>query len=374
MKKTLALVLALCMVFALCACGTAAPAAPEAAPAAEAAPEAEAPKTEARLLKTSMPTAWDETHGYTQAIMAMNAYLEEVSGGALKLDIYPGGQLGDEISVFECLQLGTVDCAIFNSASLSNFTHALEAFDLPYLYTDDNGWANEELQAAVVTSDFAKGYLEKVYEETTVHAVGFLYNAARDFFLNKELKTLADAPAIKLRSMTAQMHLDMYTAMGFVATPMGYSEVYNAMQTGVIDGFEDTACSTVTSGTYETAKYCVKSGHATASPLFVCSDAVWSSLSAEEQGWLTEAVNVGRAAAVETFVGAQAAAYEKFEAAGMTVSTIDRDAARAAVAPVIAKYCEEEAYLEVYKFVQELREEMGLGSYIGMEDYMDMFA
>ena len=90
--------------------------------------------------------------------------------------------------------------------------------------------------------------------------------------------------------MTAQMHLDMYTAMGFVATPLGYSEVYNAMQTGVVDGFEDTACSTITSGTYETAKYVVKSGHATASPLFVCSGITWDGLSQEEKDWLTEAV------------------------------------------------------------------------------------
>lgn len=376
MKKTLALILALVMLVGmLAACGSNAPAAPAAtaAPATEAPAEA-APAKDVRLLKTSMPTSWDETHGYTQALIAMNKYLDEVSGGTLQLDVYAGGQLGNETDIFECLQLGTVDCAVFNAASLSNFTHALEAFDLPYLYTDAEGWADQELQNAVVSSDFAKGYLDKVYEETTVHAVGFLYNAARDFFLTKPLNSLADAPSIKLRSMTAQMHLDMYNAMGFVATPMGYSEIYNAMQTGVIDGFEDTACSTVTGGTYETAKYVVKSGHATASPLFVCSDMVWSSLSAEEQGWLTEAVEVGRQACYDTFTDAQANAYKTFEEKGLQVSTIDRDAARAAVAPVIASYCENEDYMAVYKFVQDLREEMGLGAYLGMDDYMDMFA
>lgn len=377
MKKTLALILALVMLVGMLA-GCGASEAPAAAPAPADKPAAEAPAAaepakEVRMLKTSMPTAWDETHGYTQAIMAMNEYLDEVSGGTIQIDIYPGGQLGDELSIFECLQLGTVDCAIFNAPSLSNFTKVLEAFDMPYLFTDDNGWADQELQNAVVTSDLARGYLDKVYEETTVHAVGFLYNAARDFFLTKPLNSLADAPSIKLRSMTAQMHLDMYGAMGFVATPMGYSEIYNAMQTGVIDGFEDTSCSTVTAGTYETAKYVVKSGHATASPLFVCSDMVWSSLTAEEQQWLIDAVTVGREACYGAFNIAQPAAYETFESKGITVTTIDRDAARKAVAPVIAKCCENPDYLEVYTFVQDLREDMGLGSYIGMDDYMDMF-
>ena len=119
--------------------------------------------------------------------------------------------------------------------------------------------------------------------------------------------------------MTAQMHLDMYTAMGFVATPLGYSEVYNAMQTGVVDGFEDTACSTITSGTYETAKYVVKSGHATASPLFVCSGITWDGLSQEEKDWLTEAVEKGRQACYDTFETAQENAYKTFEEKGLQV-------------------------------------------------------
>lgn len=174
--------------------------------------------------------------------------------------------------------------------------------------------------------------------------------------------------------MTAQMHLDMYTAMGFVATPMGYSEVYNAMQTGVVDGFEDTACSTVTGGTYETAKYVVKSGHATASPLFVASGMTWDKLSEQEQTWLTEAVEVGRQACYDTFKEAQDNAYKSFEEAGMEVSSIDQQAAMSACAPVIAKYCEDDSMKAVYKYVQEARKSLGFDSYVGMEDYMDMFS
>lgn len=316
--------------------------------------------TDAKLLKTSMPTAWDETHGYTQALIAMNAYLDEASGGRLQLDIYAGGQLGDEVSVFESMQMGTIDCAVFNAASLSNFTHVLEAFDLPYMWVDDTGVVNTKLQNTVVSSDFAKGYLDKVYAETSVKPVGFLYNASRDFFLKKELKSLADAPSIKLRSMTAQMHLDMYTAMGFVATPLGYSEVYNAMQTGVVDGFEDTACTTITSGTYETAKYVVKSGHATASPLFVCSGITWDGLSQEEKDWLTEAVEKGRQACYDTFETAQENAYKTFEEKGLQVSVIDHDAAVAACRPVIDKYCENEDSKAIYDYVMKVREELGI--------------
>jgi len=363
----------LAMMLALfAACGSSG-STPSATPAPT--PAATSPATgEVKLLKTSMPTSYDENHGYTQAILHMNEYLKEVSGGALQIDLYAGGQLGNETSVFESLQLGTIDCAIFNAASLSNFTHALEAFDLPYLWVDDSGVVNQDLQNTIVSSDFTQGYLDKFYNETTVMALGFLYNPSRDFFLNKPLNSLADAGVIKLRSMTAQMHLDMYTAMGFVATPMGYSEVYNAMQTGVVDGFEDTACSTITSGTYETAKYVVKSGHATASPLFVCSGVTWGSLTEEEQGWLKDAVEVGRKACYDTFGAAQENAYKTFEEKNMDISVIDHDAAASACASVIAEYCRtDEAFKAVYEYVQQEREALGMKTYWGMENYMDIF-
>ena len=101
MKKAISIILALVMTLAvLTACGSSTqPAATSApAPAANDAAASAEPAKDVRLLKTS----WDETHGYTQALIAMNKYLDEVSGGTLQLDVYAGGQLGGGEGVKVC--------------------------------------------------------------------------------------------------------------------------------------------------------------------------------------------------------------------------------------------------------------------------------
>ena len=81
MKKAISIILALVMTLAvLTACGSSTQPAATSAPAANDAAASAEPAKDVRLLKTSMPTAWDETHGYTQALIAMNKYLDEVSG------------------------------------------------------------------------------------------------------------------------------------------------------------------------------------------------------------------------------------------------------------------------------------------------------
>ena len=99
----------------------------------------------------------------------------------------------------------------------------------------------------------------------------------------------------------------------------------------------------------------------------------WDTLTEQEQQWLTEAVEMGRQACYDTFEDSQKAAYQTFENDKLTISTIDHDEALAACAPVIAKYCETETFKAVYQYVQDVRKELNMISYWGMEDYMNLF-
>jgi TRAP-type C4-dicarboxylate transport system substrate-binding protein len=255
--------------------------------------------------------------------------------------------------------MGTIDCAIFNSPVLSGFTNILDGFDLPYLWVNEKGVVDTDLHKAVVSSKFAREYLDKMEEITGVRGLGFLYNPGRDFYLNKPFNSLADAPSIKLRSMEAEIHMKMYKAMGFVPTPMPYGEIYQAMKTGVIDGFEDTAHSIVITGTYEVSKSVIKSGHATASPLFIISLKAWNSLSPEEQAMMMTATEAARQAAYDTSAIAMPKAYEFLEKAGLEIKEIDHAAAVAACQPVIDELCATNAdFKAIYDFVQATKASM----------------
>jgi C4-dicarboxylate-binding protein DctP len=312
-----------------------------------------------RKLRTSMPTVYDESHGYTQAMLAVNKYLGEASGGTLQIELYPGGQLGDERSVFESIQMGTIDCAIFNAPVLSGFTNVLDGFDLPYLWVNEKGVVDTDLHKAVVSSAFAREYLDKMEAITDVRALAFLYNPGRDFYFNKPFNSLADAPSIKLRSMEAEIHMKMYKAMGFVPTPMPYGEIYQAMKTGVIDGFEDTAISIIIAGTYEVSKMVVRSGHATASPLFIISKKAWNNLSPDEQKMMMTAADVARQAAYDTFAVAMPNAYKFLKEAGLEIKEIDHAAAVAACQSVIDELCASNAdFKAIYELVQKTKASM----------------
>ena len=312
-----------------------------------------------RRLRTSMPTAFDESHGYTQAILSINRFLNEASGGTLELELFPGGQLGGEREVFESIQMGLIDAAIFNAPVLSGFTNILDGFDLPFLWVNEYGEVDTELHAAVVGSDFAREFLDRMEEITGVRALGFLYNPGRDFFLNRPLNSLADAPSIKLRSMQAEIHMRMFAAMGFVPVPMAYGEIYNAMRTGVVDGFEDTALSAIIASTYEVSRYVIRSGHATASPLLIISLRAWNSLTPEEQDMMMEAAKIGRQACYDTFAVAMPKAYEYLEAAGLIITRIDHAEAIAATQPVIDELrAQNPDFDAIYNYVQQVRASM----------------
>ncbi|MCL2009356.1 MAG: TRAP transporter substrate-binding protein [Synergistaceae bacterium] len=321
--------------------------------------DAAEPVSVIRSLRTSMPTVYDETHGYTQAFLKMNEYLNEASGGTLTFDLHPGGRLGDERSVFESVQMGLIDAALFNAPVLSGFTNLMDGFDLPYLWVDENGEVDTALHAAVVGSEFARGYLDRMKEVTGVHGLGFFYNAPRDFFLNKPFNSLADAPSIKLRSMQAEIHIKMYEAMGFLPVPMAYGEIYQAMNTGSIDGFEDTAVAAIIADTYEVSRLVVKSGHATASPLLIMSRRAWDSLNTEEREMMMEAARIGRQTCYDTFAAAMLNAYDFLEKAGLEIKKIDHAEAIAACQPVIDELCDQNPdFKAIYDYVKQTRESM----------------
>jgi TRAP-type C4-dicarboxylate transport system substrate-binding protein len=310
------------------------------------------PSGQEKVFRMSFAQAWDEKHGYTQATKAMIEYL----AGTIKLDVYPSGQLGDERSVFESIQLGTIDCALFSAPVLSGFSTLLEGFDAPYLWVADDGTMDTGLHDEVVSSSFAREYLDAVQEAVGVVGVGFLYNPGRDFSFRKPFNSLDDAPGFKIRSMEAAIHIAIYKAMGFVPVPMPYSEIYQAMNTGVIDGFEDTAISIVNVGTYEVSKQIVKSGHATSFPIFIMSEKAWATLTPEEQQMMVKATDIGRQAAYKQFAIVQPQAYEILEKAGLQISQLDIARARALCQPVIEEVCaQDEKFKAVYDYVQETK-------------------
>ncbi len=294
----------------------------------EAAPE--------KIFTLSWAPAYDEEHGLTQAGLWADKKIRELSGGKIAFEFFPGGQLGNEREVFESIQLGTIDAAFMSSPVISGFTDVLDGFDMPYLCDNDM-----ELYQEIVNSGIGATMFEKLEAETGVIGISYLINPGRDFYFNKDFKSLDDASGIKLRSMESPIHLATYKALGFNPTPMAYSEIYQAMKNSTIHGFEDVRVSVRAGKNYEVAKTVAISGHLTAAPVFIMSSKAWGSLTEEEQGWMLEAGIAAQEATKVTYMEQTPLTIEFMKDYGLNVVYIDVEEAKKKVQPVIDQFCAE---------------------------------
>ena len=177
----------------------------------------------------------------------MARIVEEKTNGRIKIEVYAGGQLGDEKSVIEAIQMGGLDFARVNAQPLSDFAKPLRVLSLPYLFDDEahlwkvNGPIGEEILDTLQDADM----------------VGLTYydSGSRSFTIAKRSKTPADMKGLKIRVQQSELMVGLVEAVGASATPMPYGEVYSAIQTGVIHGAENNWPSYDSSSHYEVAKY-----------------------------------------------------------------------------------------------------------------------
>ena len=256
MKKTLAMLLALSMILILCACGSAAaPASSDAAPVDDAT-------------VYTMTICHDEVLDSPQhmAMLALEEYLETESNGRLQVEIYANGELGSAEKLLEMISMNTLQGSGFSSDYLSAFDNRLSFMQLPFLF-DDYDQVNE----LVFNPD---GSLHKIYQDIAVengfYVLGFQYDGTRNFSNNvRPIETADDMKGLKVRAQQTSISVATFEALGCNATSMAYSEVYTALQQGVVDGQDNPAALTLAGKFNEVQKYYSTLGHNAGIAVFV---------------------------------------------------------------------------------------------------------
>lgn len=340
MKKLIALVMALSILFTLCACSstektveTQAPAAQEAAPAVDAA-EASVEYNEITL---KFGTSSAESSLTAKAFMEWGNLLSEASGGKVNVDVYCSSVLGNNSEMVQGAQLGTIDVVVIQPAGLADMgANKMTLLSLPYLFGSYDQYYN------TLFSDVGQELLDNV-TETVQGLIGFGYlpDGGRCYFTSsKAIRTLEDIQGMKLRVQSYAIDSSTATALGFSATPTALSELYSAMDTGVVDGAEQPLSAIDGNAFYEVSDYITLDNHTFNLPTLVFSEKTWNSLNAETQTLLKEKWTE----TVEDYFKPQLEDYEngliqKFEEAGCEIITLpDYDKWVEAVAPVWEEY------------------------------------
>ena len=196
----------------------------------------------------------------------------EATEGRITFEIYPSGQLGTLVEMLEACDLNTLDIT-FNDASLMlTYVPEIALISQPMLIKD---YAHMD---KVVQGEVGQELAKRVEEQTNMHVLGWVRNGFRNIISKRPLNSLADCKGFIIRSPESDIYIDTFTLLGMSPTPIPYSEIYTAMQTGVVEGCETSFEQFILASFYELAKYVLESNHMAASMSMIINQDVWYSI------------------------------------------------------------------------------------------------
>jgi C4-dicarboxylate-binding protein DctP len=204
--------------------------------------------------------------------------------GKVKVEVYPNSQLYKDKEEMEALQLGAVQML---APSLAKFgplgVKEFEVFDLPFIF-DDYNELHKVTQGAV-----GKQLLDKL-EPKGIKGLAYWDNGFKSFSANKPLKTPADYKGLKMRIQSSKVLEEEIRALGGLPQVMAFSEVYNALMTGVVDGTENPISNFYTQKMHEVQKNLSLTDHGYLGYAVIVNKKFWDGLPGDVRGQLETAM------------------------------------------------------------------------------------
>jgi tripartite ATP-independent transporter DctP family solute receptor len=226
-----------------------------------------------------------DQHQYHIAATKFKELIEEKSNGQITVKIFHSGQLGGEGDAVEGIQNGTIDMTVVAADSApANVVPELNVYGIPYLFKDrehvykilDGNIGQELLDMATKKGLRGLGYWEIGFANFT--------NGKREIHKPEDMKGL------KLRVQPAPIWDEFMKRLGALPTPMSFTELYSAMEQGVVDGQENPIATINAMKFYEVSPYIALSRHTYKAAMVLVSDEVWSKLNDDQKNLMEELV------------------------------------------------------------------------------------
>jgi tripartite ATP-independent transporter DctP family solute receptor len=232
-----------------------------------------------------MGHALDTEHPVHKAMVFMAEKLREKSEGKVTLEIYPGGQLGQESELIEQVQLGLLDITKVSTSPLESFIPIYSVFSVPYLFRDNTHFWN------VLDSPIGKQLL-KAGESVSLKGLCYYDAGSRSFYTKeKPIMSPDDLTGMKIRVMNSKTAMQMMKELGASSVAISWGELYTSLQQGVVDGAENNPPSFYRSGHYEVCKHYSLDEHTMVPDIVIIGTITWNKLSSEVRQMVQEAAD-----------------------------------------------------------------------------------
>ncbi|MBH5400020.1 TRAP transporter substrate-binding protein [Bradyrhizobium sp. CNPSo 4010] len=209
---------------------------------------------------------------------------EKYTGGKVKVEVYPNSTLYKDKEELEALQLGSVQMLAPSNSKFGPLgIREFEVFDLPYILPDIKTLRR-------VTGGPLGTKLLKLLEPKGITGLAYWDNGFKQMSANKKLITPADYQGVKFRIQSSRVLQAQFKALGSLPQVMAFSEVYQALQTGVVDGQENTWSNIYTQKMHEVQKYITETNHGYIGYVVIVNKKFWDDLPADIRDQLTKAM------------------------------------------------------------------------------------
>jgi tripartite ATP-independent transporter DctP family solute receptor len=255
--------------------------------------------------------------------------VEERSGGNIEVKLFADGQLAKDLDAIDAHKTGAIEMSL-PSTAMAQVNPKFGVFDIPFLFK------NHAAVQMFSEGDVWKNDLQPLFLENGLVGLGFVENGFRHITNNvRPINVPADLKGIKLRVPQSKLRVAMFQQFGANPITMDFSEVFTALQQGVVDGQENPYVQIDAGKFYETQKYLSITSH-TYTPGYLTASKVWfDGLTKEQQDLITQAAVDAGTWSREFGRDGEAALVKKFTDAGMVVNTADQAAFLSQVQPVI---------------------------------------
>ncbi|MEO7335877.1 MAG: TRAP transporter substrate-binding protein [Caldimonas sp.] len=281
------------------------------------------------VIKFSHVVALDTPKGKASEFFAKRA--AELTGGKVKVEVFANSTLFKDKEEVEALQIGSVQML---APSLAKFgplgVREFELFDLPFIF--DN-----EAELHKVTGGPVGKMLFAKLETKGIKGLAFWDNGFKSFSANKPLRTPDDFKGLKMRIQSSKVLEAQMRALGALPQVMAFSEVYQALQTGVVDGTENPHSNLYSQKMYEVQKHMTLSEHGYLGYAVITNKKFWDSLPADVRGQLEKAMAESTAFADKIAKEENDGALAKIKAGGKTQVYTPTPQERLALKKVLVK-------------------------------------
>lgn len=276
-----------------------------------------------------------------------------LSGGKLKVEVYPSSQLGKLQELAEATSVGSIAMTHNTAAGVGSLYKPFAALDTPFLYKNV-----DHLMKVVDTHSPVMQTLNKgLIEAANVRVLYAFYFGTRQLTCNKAVKTPADLKGEKIRAIPFPIYMTAVEGLGAVPVPVDWSEVPTALATGVVNGQENPVNVINANKLYEIQSHMMMTGHIMGAEIVMINEDVWQGFDDATRKVLSDAAEETRQKSTQLTMETEASDLAAIKKAGMTVigpeEGLDLEAFRKSTQALVQKRFSAD-YKEIYDQIAAL--------------------